>query len=225
MAAESSCAATRERANLPDLTITMKKAAYLAVITTLGLAFASLASGQLAPSPTPPPAPPGEEDPAHGELRVLRQELIGAIKNKDIDAQLKHVHPNVVVTWQNHVVCRGHDGLRDFMAKSGTTAFKGYKVEPEPDEVTILHGGDTGVSFGRSVGSYELGKEFEFENRWTATLVKEDGRWLVAGYHVSLNALDNPVLNAATGFLWIGCGIAAFAGLILGWLIGRRKKA
>ena len=49
--------------------------------------------------------------------------------------------------------------------------------------------------------------------------------WLLASYHVSLNALDNPLINSAKKSL-IGVAVGtAFIGLILGWLIGRRKKA
>ncbi len=166
------------------------------------------------------------EDPAHEELRTLRKELVAAIVAGDVEAQLKFADPDVVVTWQNHVVCRGHNALRKFMADSGSSAFKGYKVEPEADVLTVLHGGDTGISTGGSVGLYEvLGKELEFENRWTATLVKEDGRWLVAAYHVSLNALDNPILNSASGMLYWAAGGAGFLGLLIGWLAGKKKRS
>ncbi len=185
--------------------------ASLGLLLTVGLGFAQ---------DTPP------EDPAHEELRAFRKEIVAAIVAGDIEAQLKLASPDVVVTWQNHVVCRGHDELRKFMKEAGTDAFKGYKVEPEADVLTVLHGGDTGISTGRSVGLYDvLGKEFEFENRWTATLVKEDGRWLVAGYHVSLNALDNPILSGATRTLSWGAGGSAIVGLLVGWLIGKRKRA
>ena len=166
------------------------------------------------------------ENPAHDELRAFRDEIVAAIVAGDIEAQLRLASPDVVVTWQNHVVCRGHEELRKFMKESGSDAFKGYKVEPEADVLTVLHGDDTGISTGRSVGLYEvLGKELEFENRWSATLVKQDGRWLVAGYHVSLNALDNPILSSATGTLSWGVGGAAVVGLLVGWLIGKRKRA
>jgi hypothetical protein len=58
--------------------------------------------------------------------------------------------------------------------------------------------------------------EFDLKNRWTATLVKEDGRWLIAGYHVSANVLDNPVLDAAkTAMYWTG-GITLVIGFVLG---------
>ena len=138
------------------------------------------------------------EDPAHNELRALRDQVLKAIMSGDVEQTLTYVHPDVVVTWQNHEVSRGHQGLREFMQRMGTDAFRGYKVLPSPDELTILHGGDTGISFGASVGQYRLlGREFESANRWTATLVRENGGWLLAGYHVSSNILNNPLLNAA----------------------------
>jgi ketosteroid isomerase-like protein len=166
------------------------------------------------------------EDPAHNELRALRTEMIDAITKGDFNRVLRHVHTNVVVTWQNNDVCRGHQGLREFFNRMGKDAFKGYKVPPTPDELTILYGGDTGVSFGQTVAQYKiLGKDIEMKSRWTATLVKEDGRWLLASYHVSANPLDNPLLNAAKGGLyWAGVGALA-AGLIIGLLLGKRKKS
>src|SRR5262249_30992219 len=101
----------------------------------------------------------GAEDPAHNELRALRSEVIDAITKGDFDGVIKHVHSNVVVTWQNNEVCRGHQGLRDFFNRMGKNTFKGYKVPPTPDELTIFYGGDTGVSFGQTVAEYDvLGK-------------------------------------------------------------------
>jgi ketosteroid isomerase-like protein len=165
------------------------------------------------------------EDPAHNELRTLRMELIGAITKGDLDAVLRHVHTNVVVTWQNNELCRGHPGLRDFFQRTGKEAFKGYRVPPTPDELTILHGADTGVSFGSTVAQYKLlGKDYELKSRWTATVVKEDGRWLLASYHISMNVLNNPLLDGAKQALyWAGAGALA-VGLLAGFLLGKRKR-
>jgi ketosteroid isomerase-like protein len=165
------------------------------------------------------------EDPAHNELRALRTQVLDAIKAGDVERTLTYVHPNVVVTWQNQEVCRGQQGLRDFYNRMGKDAFRGYKVDLTPDEWTILYGGDTGISFGKSVASYRvLGKEYEFTNRWSATLVKENGRWLLASYHVSNDTLDNPLVNVAKQSLyWVG-GIGFVAGLACGVLVTRRRR-
>ena len=165
------------------------------------------------------------EETVRNELRALRADLLSAIASGDVDKLLNHIHPNVVVTWQNHEVSRGHQGLKDFMNRMGKETFKSYKMPPTPDEPTILYG-DTGLSFGRTVAQYKiLGKELEVTSRWTATLVKEKGRWLLAGYHVSANALDNPLLNGAKNALyWVG-GVAILLGLLIGWIIGMRRRA
>ena len=138
------------------------------------------------------------DDPAHNELRALRTQVIEAITKGDNDSVMKHVYPNVVVTWQNAEVCRGVQGLRDFFDKMAKDTFRGYKVPPTPDDLTVLYGGDTGVSYGHVVAEYNLfGKKPEFKSRWTATLVKENGRWLLASYHISLNALDRAFFYCA----------------------------
>ncbi len=163
------------------------------------------------------------EDPAHAELRALRTEVIEAITQGDFDRVIKHVHTNVVITWQNGDVCRGHQGLREFFNRMGKDTFKGYKVPPTPDELSILHGGDTGVSFGQTVAQYKLlGKDIELKSRWTATLVKENGHWLLASYHVSMNVLDNPLLSAAKSGLYLAAGLALVGGLIVGFFLGKR---
>jgi ketosteroid isomerase-like protein len=165
------------------------------------------------------------DDPAHTELRMLRTNVIDAITHGDFDRTIAFVHTNVVVTWQNNEVCRGHAGLRAFFDRVGKDAFKGYRVPPMPDELTILYPGDTGISFGHTVASYTLlGRDFDFTNRWTATLVKDGGQWKLAAYHVSINVLDNPILNAAKHSLYWVAGLAVVGGLVVGLLLGKGGK-
>lgn len=162
----------------------------------------------------------GNDEAIHDELRALRVALVEALKKGDVDGQLSHVHNNVVATWQNNRVVRGHDGLRNFITEmnaANQSVFRGYKVEPEADELTILYGGDTGIVFGKSVPQYHyLGMDFELENRWTATLVKQDGSWKIAAYHVSGNLVDNPVLNAAKQAVYWTGGVCLVVGLVVG---------
>lgn len=166
------------------------------------------------------------EDPAHQELRNLRTEIVDAITKGDIDTVLTHVHPDVVVTWQNSEVCRGRQGLKDFFDKMGKKSFKGYKVPPTPDELTIFHGEDTGISFGKTIAAYDLfGKNYEIQSRWTATLVKENGKWQLAAYHISMNSIDNPLLTAAKKGLYVAAGVALLIGILIGRAFKKHRQA
>ena len=130
------------------------------------------------------------------------------------------------MTWQNSEVCRGRKGLKDFFERMGKDSFKGYKVPPTPDELTIFHGGDTGISFGETVAEYHLlGKSYEIKSRWTATLVKQDGKWLLAAYHISMNVLDNPMLTAAKSGIYLGRLVALVIGILIGRILWKRRAA
>jgi len=165
----------------------------------------------------------------HVQLRALRERLVDGINKGNIDAIDADLHPNIVITWQDGQVCKGRDQVRKFyenMISKSKKTFQGYKVPPTADEKTILYSGaTTGVVYGKSVGRFFLaGKEIEVPNRWTATVVKENGQWTLASYHVSMNVLDNPLLNGikkSSGFVAI---IALAAGTLVGWLLGRKKS-
>jgi hypothetical protein len=116
------------------------------------------------------------------------------------------------------------------MAVGGEIVFQGYTVPPSSDNVAIIHEGPTAIAVGKSVPHYKyLGKEFDLENRWTAALVKQDGRWRIAAYHVSANMTDNPILDAALGSIAWAVGISLFIGMAIGVLatklLGRRRPS
>ena len=168
-------------------------------------------------------------DPDHVELRALKDQLVKGINEGNMDLIDPMLHPDVVVTWQDGQVCKGPAAIRKFyadMAAKSKKTFQGYKVPPTADEPTILHAGNNaGVAYGYNVGVFHLaGKDFEMNNRWTATMVKQDGKWLLSSYHVSMNVLDNPLLNAVKT-LAIGVSVIALVvGLLIGRALGRRRK-
>jgi ketosteroid isomerase-like protein len=174
---------------------------------------------------------PAKEDPAHEELRALRKELVEASNKGDIDGVLARLDNDVVVTWLNGEVSVKPEGVRAYlerMTKGENRVVNRYTTEAKVDELTHLYG-DTGVAYGSSRDRFELtdGRVFEVPTRWSAAVVKKDGKWLVANFHASTNMFDNPVLDLAirrTAF-WAG-GIAAGVGLVLGFLAGRyfRKR-
>ncbi len=186
------------------------------LIVTFLCVFGSVASAQT-------------EDPAHNELRKLRDELIAAVNMGNIDEMTRHMDKNVVITWQDGEVCRGPAEVKAFyerMAAKSKKTFQGYKIPPTADALTTLYAdGRTGVVYGHSAGRYFLlGKEIELANRWTATVVKVDGLWLLASYHVSMNVLDNPLLNGAKKVGLIGACLALVIGVGIGWVLAKRSR-
>ena len=69
------------------------------------------------------------------------------------------------------------------------------------------------------------GKQFDFTGRWSATLVKDGGKWLVANLHTSDNIFDNPLLNQVKAALPPIAGGLLLVGALGGWIIGRRRRA
>lgn len=166
-----------------------------------------------------------QEDPAHAELRETRNRIVAAIEARDPDRVLELLDPQVVVTWQDATVCHGKSELKDFYERMGKDAFVAFKVPHEPDQLSVLHGGDTAIATGRVVADYHLlGKGFEFESRWTATLVRSADGWRVAAYHVSLDALDNPLLDATRTAVWIAGGAGLVGGFVIASLLGRIRR-
>ena len=168
-------------------------------------------------------------DKLHEELRALRDGLIKATNESNIDALLALLHPNVVVTWQNAEVSRGRTGVKEYLTRmmSGPNrVVASFQTNPTVDELTILHGDDAGIAFGSSRDRFVLtsGMDFELNGRWSATMVREDGRWLVASFHASTNLFDNPVLNLTKRTtIWSGIG-GVVMGALIGLLVGRAMR-
>jgi uncharacterized protein (TIGR02246 family) len=174
---------------------------------------------------------PAPEDPTHEELRALRRELVEAVNKNDLEGLLTHLDQNVIVTWLNGEVSRGPEEVRayyDRMMKGPKPIVKSITIDPTVDDLTHLYG-NTGVAYGSSRDHFQLtdGQDFVVPTRWSATVVKKDGKWLIANFHASTNMFDNPVLMLAIKrtALWVGV-IAGLVGLIVGgigaWFLRRR---
>lgn len=169
------------------------------------------------------------EDPAHAQLRALRDDLVDAMNKKDLNRLLSHLHPDVVVTWQNAEVSRKPEGVRTYIARmldGPNSVVETFSTAPTVDELTILYGGDAGVAFGSSRDSFRLrsGQTFDLTSRWTATVVNDGGSWKIAAFHSSASLFDNPLLAAAQRWAMTGAVVALVAGFGIGFLISRIGK-
>src|SRR5436309_2176224 len=80
-----------------------------------------------------------DDESIHNELRALHKGLTDAVLKGDVEKQLSYVSKDVVVTWQNGEVVRGHQGLKEFLNKNQATqnkVFQGYKVPPTATDLT-----------------------------------------------------------------------------------------
>ena len=169
------------------------------------------------------------ENPAHQELRLVRDGLLEAMNKGDLEGTLKYLHTNCVITWHNAEVSRGHDGVRAYYNRvmSGPNKIvESFTTTLKVDELTILYGDNMGICYGSSDEHFKLatGKDLDVKGRWSATLVKEDGHWLIASLHASTNLFDNVMLDIAKKAATIFAIVSLVVGLIIGWLIGRRRK-
>lgn len=166
----------------------------------------------------------------HNQLRALRAGLLDAMNKGDIERELTYLDTNVVITWHNAEVSRGRDGVRDYYTRltSGPSKLVDkFSAEVNVDELTILEGEDIGISFGSSIEHFTLtsGHSFDLKGRWTATLVRKDGQWLVASLHVSTNIFDNVMLDIVKKRALIAIVVAFIVAGAIGWLIGRRSRS
>jgi uncharacterized protein (TIGR02246 family) len=189
----------------------------LAVSFSAGLTFAQS-----------PATSTNNKNAIHDELRALNAGITKAMNDNNVEGILSFVHTNVVFTTMNSDVARGHQAIRDYYAKMMTGPDKVVEkvtVNFLADDLTILYQNDTtGVCYGKTQDNYVLadGTKLNISARWTGTMVKENGKWLVAAFHYSTNMFDNPVLDRFKNLLRIlGTG-GAVVGLLLGIVIGRK---
>jgi ketosteroid isomerase-like protein len=181
-------------------------------------------------------APPPREDPEEKPLRAARQAILDAFDKGDIDAVLVHLHPDVVMTFQNAETVRGRDGVRQFYEKmlAGdhplvvrlTTHLK------SAGRSRFYNDRKTAVTVGEVENQIEMkdGKSFKLESRWTTTWVKEKDGWQVVAFQIGSNIFDNGAMKAVlrTTIWWTGIGIAvvgAMLGAFGGAMFRRRSPA
>jgi len=171
-----------------------------------------------------------DDEAVHDRLRALRDRAVQAVNDAALDDLLELLDEDVVFTTMNAEVCRGKDEVRAFydrmMVGPDRVVESLTVVELTVDTLSILHGNDTAIAYGSTHERYRLvnGLELDVHPRWSATLVREGDRWLLASFHSSVNLFDNPLLRITRrSRVWFAV-VAAAAGLLVGLLIGRRRR-
>lgn len=168
-------------------------------------------------------------DAIHDQLRALREDFIAAVNAKDSEAVVALLHPEVILTAQDGKklsVIRRHDGVRKYLNRFLVGQYhnvESMKLNPKMDDLPVLYFDNTAIAFGSSQFHYRMvnGNEFDLKTRWSATVVKEGDRWLLANVHVSSNLFDNPVLQTVSRMaIWLAIGTGAIS-LVVGFIVAR----
>lgn len=168
---------------------------------------------------TPALDPGGGHVEERQQLRTLLDQMEKGISSLDVEAVLKLMTPDAVVTWQNAEVSRGPEQIRGYynrMLKGSSPIVKKFSTKATLGGPAIFHA-DSAIAWGTTVDEFELadGVVFTLKANWSTTVVKQDGQWKVAALHFSTNLFDNPILNKAESFI----KMAAIAGVLGGFLL------
>jgi ketosteroid isomerase-like protein len=184
-----------------------------------------------AQSPAPPPATGAAQASADDgvpmeEIAAIRNGILDAMNKGDLDRVLTFLHPEIVVTWANGEVSHGPAGVRayyDKMMKGPDRRVESLSLTPTI-EGRKMYGPNVLISYGNLGDHFKLtdGTEFNMNSRFSSLLVKEDGKWLMKGFHASGNIFDNPVMWIAVKKVgtWVGIG-AGVAGAIVGFILAK----
>jgi hypothetical protein len=164
------------------------------------------------------------------ELDQFREGLFSAFNAGDYKGMLeKYCHKDVIATWQDGTTSKGHDGVLAQFDKL-TKFIKKMMVQPTTDMRLFLKDGGLAVSSGNMQDTYDLARggqgiphvpaKVALRSRWNATLIKEDGRWVLVSFGASTNAFNNEVVSLyLKQTMLVSAGLAAIGGLIVGFII------
>jgi uncharacterized protein (TIGR02246 family) len=170
---------------------------------------------------------PAKDDPVHDELRALQAAMEEALNKHDLDGMLEHVDENVAFTAMNAETGYGKQHIRNYfdrMMNGPDKIVEDIKVDFVPDQLAVFYGPDVAVSAGKAASHYELtnGMKFDIDARWTGTLVRKEGRWLVGSFHYSANVFRNPIMQQQRRFMLLAGGALTILFAAVAFIVGRR---
>lgn len=170
----------------------------------------------------------------HEELRGVLTTMQNAINAGKFDDMLPVVSRDVRATPITQEVIDKRDEVPGYFKRwFGPGGFlKSLQMTLTADALTELSADKTwGLVRGAGLEHYTLadGRIYDMKTRWTAVVQKEgDGKWRLRSIHIGTDFLDNPILtdakNKAVTVGLAGAGGGVLVGLVLGFLIRRRKK-
>lgn len=170
------------------------------------------------------------EEQKRQELGVLRETMEKALNEMDLETLLAHVTEDVIFTTMNGDVARNKEGVRKYFETMMTGPAKRIEkvtTKFEVDEKSRFLAPDVAVAAGLSHDKYVMagGRELAIDARWTSTMVRREGKWLVAGFHYSANVFRNPILEAQRKAMLMAAGGVCAVLMLIAFFAGRKSVA
>ena len=163
-------------------------------------------------------------------LRELGARYEAAINAGNLAELKDHVLPDASAVFMTGEERTGLDAMQTYLneVKAQLGKDTSYTVRLHPDETNFQ--GDIAIARGTSDESISTAKGdvLDWQTKWTAVLKKVNGRWLALRLHVSLNPLDNPIINLrSTAGKYLAGLVGVGVGLLLVKIVSllRGKKA
>jgi len=159
-------------------------------------------------------------------LRDLKATYEKAIAEGDLSLIEPHLAEDFSAVMITADEVKDYEGIESYWKK--VTGFIGkdgtYTVSIQPDD-TIFEGN---IAIAKGIANEHVvrnGKTIDLVSKWTAIARKEGETWKLVRIQATIDPVTNPIVTAlAKARLWITASIAVIAGLLIGWLLGRRKR-
>jgi ketosteroid isomerase-like protein len=168
------------------------------MLVSLAAAALVLTFSGAARAAEPPPSPDREAD--HAALRALLVDATKAFNAQDLEKLFTFFAKEFVFTTVDQTVITDLAAAKrhyERMLRQPDSRITGVSVEPSADVLTRFTGEASGYCYGKTRDTYVIrstGRKVVTDGRWTAVVVKEEGRWKVAALHVGVNFIDNPAI-------------------------------
>ena len=170
-----------------------------------------------------------QDEAVHDEIRAMRDRAIAAFEARDVAALFAELDDRIIFTAMNNETVTGKEALTAYYAKmmDGSAGLvSDLQVEFQTDALaTLLAGNQAAVATGTVVSAFKMraGLEFSVPLGWTATLSRDSGAWKIVALHFSANIFDNPIDSAVRSYLWLMLAAALAVGLVVGFVLRRRR--
>jgi len=136
----------------------------------------------------------------HAALRQLRDKAVAAINNQDGKALAPCFANEFAFTTVNQTVITNQTQFQEFFDRtfhSPDSLVTGIKTEATANILTRFIDENTGVCYGSAKDTYTLksGGTVTMSNRWSVTVIKENGEWKAALDKRYAEALGRPALH------------------------------